>query len=235
MAGAPTRDATGSLAPLQRAITDLYDLRLDVCVDDFACDESLARSLGGEDALRRREVLFVLDDEQGTHVGLYLDEGARRAASQPGAWSRDFESMCLATEGVSHFVLVQFRAEQTAHVRELELELQAEIDKWATSVLAGAGEAIARNEASLLAGNGAGLFRARSRLVRQRLFAESELLDAPGTERGDRYRAATQLASRYTQTLVRAHVERGDLRGLVTELRRFYRLGFVDKLDRCGV
>ena len=176
----------------------------------------------------------MIDDDEGTHVGLYLDASARRIASQPGAWSRDFDAMCLATEGVSHFVLVQFRAEQTAHVRELELELQAEIDKWATSVLAGAGEAIARDAASLLAGNGAGLFRARSRLVRRRLFAHSELLDAPGTERGDRYRAATQLASRYTQTLERAHVERGDLRALVTELRRFYRLGFADKLERCG-
>ncbi|MFN7697637.1 MAG: hypothetical protein ACK6CU_04165 [Deltaproteobacteria bacterium] len=234
MNAAAQEAAACSLVPLQRAITGLYDLSLDVCVDDFACDEPLARSLGGEDAIRRREVLFVVDDEHGTHVGLYLDERARRAASQPGAWSRDFEAMCLATEGVSHFVLVQYRAEQTAHVRELELELQAEIDKWATSVLAGAGEAIARNEAALLAGNGAGLFRARSRLVRQRLFERTELLDAPDTERGARYRAATQLAARYTKALERAHVERADLRGLLTELRRFYRLGFAEKLERCG-
>jgi hypothetical protein len=60
------------------------------------------------------------------------------------------------------------------------------------------------------------------------------LLDAPGTERAERYRAATRLAARYTQSLERAHVERGDLRGLVTELRRFYRLGFAEKLDRCS-
>jgi hypothetical protein len=230
----PSGAPSGSLAPLQRSLTGLYDLEIEVCVDDFACDEMLARSYGGEDAIRRREVLFVVEDEHGTHVGLYVDEAARLAASRPGAWSRDFESMCLATEGVSHFVLVQFRAEQAAHVRELELELQAEVDKWATSVLAGAGDAIARNDATLLAGNGAGLFRVRSRLVRQRLFEQTELLDAPGTERAERYRAATRLAARYTQSLERAHVERGDLRGLVTELRRFYRLGFAEKLDRCS-
>ena len=49
-------DAAPSLASVQQAITSLYDLRLDVCVDDFACDEALARSLGGEDAIQRREI-----------------------------------------------------------------------------------------------------------------------------------------------------------------------------------
>lgn len=226
-------DDDRSLAHVQAALSRVYDLEIAVSVDDFACNEALARSLGGEDAIRRREVLFVVEDEGGSHVGLYVDDAARRDAAQPSAWSRHFESMCLATEGVSHFVLVHFRSEQAAQVRELELELQAEIDKYATSVLAGAGDVLARGNEALLAGNGVALFRARSRLVRQRLFAQSELLDAPGSERAERYRTATQLADRYTRWLERTHVERGDLRGLVTELRRFYRLGFDDKLDRC--
>lgn len=223
-----------SLRHVQDALSRLYDLRLVVCVDDFLCDASLAHELGGEDALRRREVLFVLDDAEGTHVGLYLDEHARAAAAQPSAWSRDFAAMCLATEGVSHFVLVQVRSEQAAQVRELELELQAEIDKYATSVLAGAGEVIGRGGPALLEGCGVGLFRARSRLVRQRLFVEGELLDAPGSERAERYRLAAQLAERYTRWLERSHLERGDLGGLITELRRFYRLSFEDKLERCS-
>ena len=223
-----------SLAHVQDALSRVYDLHLDVCVDDFACDEALARTLGGDDAIRRREVLFVVEDEHGSHVGLYVDDAARADASVPSAWSRHFASMCLATEGVSHFVLVQFRSEQSAQVRELELELQAEIDKYATSVLAGAGEVLARGNEALLAGNGVALFRARSRLVRQRLFEHGTLLDAPGTERAERYRAASQLADRYTRWLERTHVQRGDLRGLVTELRRFYRLGFDEKLARCG-
>ncbi|MBX7196738.1 MAG: hypothetical protein K1X94_32095 [Sandaracinaceae bacterium] len=226
--------APASLAHVQDALSQLYDLRLDVSVDDFACDETLARALGGEDAIARREVLFVIDDELGTHVGLYVDDEARRAAALPGAWGRDFEAMCLATEGVSHFMLVQHRAAQAASVRELELELQAEIDKFASSVLAGASAVIAKGAEALLAGNGVGLLRARSRLVRQRLFEKGELRDAPGTERAERYRAASQLAERYTRQLERAHLARGDVRGLVTELRRFYRLGFDEKLARCG-
>jgi len=232
-----------TLRGVQEALAGLYDLELGVSIDDFVCDEALARALGGEDAIRRREVLFVVDDEAGTHVGLYLSDEARDAATDPGAWRTQFESMCLVAEGVSHFVLVHFRAEHQAPIRELELELQAEVDKYALSLLGDSSlpsepgvaleHAASMRGEGLLAGNGVGLLRERSRHLRRRLFDESELLDAPGTERAERYRAATQLAEAYTRRLERTHVERGDLGALVSELRRFYRLGLAEKLDRC--
>lgn len=237
---------TPTLQNVQDALSSLYDLEVAARVDDFVCDEATARALGGDDAVRRREVLFVLEDEEGTHVGLYLAEDAREAAADPRAWLTRFDAMCLAAEGVSHFVLVQARAAEDRPVREIELELQAEVDKYALGLLDALGflepkigpeGGGLRHEGpsgeALLGGNGVGLLRARSREVRRRLFEDATLIDGPGTERGERYRAATTLAAAYTRQLERKHVDRGNLRDLVKDLRRFYRLGLADKLDRC--
>jgi hypothetical protein len=204
------------LARLQRRITELYDLELAVDVEDFLCDEETARSLGGEDATRRGEVLFVVEEEDGARVALFVDARDRRR----------FSGWCRAAEGVSHFVYVAFRADHALEVSELELELQAEIDKWALGLFGSGGAA--------LAGRGAGLvaLRDRSRRLRARLFARAAYLDEEGTERGDRYRDAVRFASRYAQALETEHVARGRMDELSRELRRFYRLGLREKLER---
>jgi hypothetical protein len=108
-------------------------------------------------------------------------------------------------------------------VSELELELQAEVDKWALGVLAG-------RPMHPLEGFGVGLVRERSLLMRRRLFGGAVLRDEPGSERGQRYERAIRLAHRYTEGLERSHVRRGNLEGLVGELRSFYRLVGEQKL-----
>jgi hypothetical protein len=112
-----------------------------------------------------------------------------------------------------------FRASNDTPVTQLELELQAEVDKYATG---------------LLAGNGVGLIAGRSRALRQRLFTEARFLDDAGTEEGDRYRLATRLAARYTASLEARFIERGDLEAFARELRRFYRLGPREKIEQSG-
>lgn len=220
------------LATLQSRLAALYDLETRLDVDDFVCDDETARAIGGEDATRRGEVLFVVEHGDEARVALWLEPGAREAASLD-AWlehSERFRACCLAAEGVSHFVLIAFRAEHADPVSELELELQAEIDKWALGLLAPFDDA---DRDRLLAGHGVGLvaLRDRSRRLRERLFGEVAYLDAAGTERGDRYRAATRLAARYVRALEHRHVENGRIDALARELRRFYRLGARQKIE----
>jgi hypothetical protein len=218
-----------SLEAIQGRLGALYDLAPGASVTEFLCDAETARTLGGDQAPLRGEVLFVVEDAEGPRVALYVEPSAREVGDEWLGPRERFRACCLATEGVSHFVLVALRAEHGDRVSELELELQAEIDKWALALLAPRGP-------ELLVGRGAGLvaFRERSRRLRARLFEEVGYLDAPGTERGDRYRAATRLAARYTHELERRFVDPGDLAGLTRELRRFYRLGARSKLERLG-
>jgi hypothetical protein len=68
--------------------------------------------------------------------------------------------------------------------------------------------------------------------MRERLFANATLRDPEGSERGDRYRTALRLAARYAAELERRYVDEGELEGLLTELRKFYRLDTGGKLAR---
>jgi hypothetical protein len=129
----------------------------------------------------------------------------------------DFPAVCLATEGVSHFLYLSFRADNDEQVSQLELELQAEVDKYA---------------AGLLAGNGVGAIRARSRALRERLFYRARFLDPPETAEGQRYRLAHRAAARYAAALEARYVDRGRIDELWAELRRFYRMGMRQKLER---
>ena len=226
-----------SLHRVQCALSALYDLEPSANVDDFVCDEVTAQALGGEDALERREVLFVVEDHEEHFVGLYLDPQARIAIETEDAWRGQFDAMCLAAEGVSHFVYVQFRADHHQHVQELELELQAEVDKYVLALL---DERVAHDPHALLEGNGVGILfagfplgklRERSRALRHHLFAEARFIDEAESARGERYRTASKLAGAYAEELERLCVHRG---ALLTELRRFYRLGMRGKVERCG-
>jgi hypothetical protein len=214
------------LVELQRALERLYRLPHGEDVRGFVCDAETTTALAGSETVSRGEALLVLEDGGGCFVGLYVDEGAVERARDPLAWLSEagaFEPSCLVAEGVSHFVMVQYRSAQEVPVSELELELQAEVDKWALGVLAG-------RPMHPLEGFGVGLVRERSRLMRRRLFGDAVLRDAAESEKGQRYERALRLAHRYTGGLERSHVRRGDLGGLLAELRGFYRLVGEHKL-----
>lgn len=219
---------------MQRGLESLYDVALAHDVEDFVVDAEEAREAVGEDAVARREVLLVREDSDGVAVGLYVDADAVRAmrTGQGDVWSDErFDAACLVTEGVSHFVYLLFRAASEGDVSALELELQAEVDKYATGLLAGngAGVVLARERAQRRSD-----LVARSRALRRRLFDEAQLLDGAGTEEGDRYRAAIRLASRFARHLEETYVAHGDLVALSRALRRFYRLGGQAKIAASG-
>ncbi|MCS6799966.1 MAG: hypothetical protein NZ898_15865 [Myxococcota bacterium] len=203
------------LARIEARLRELYDLEPGPPVVQFVCDAETVRASGAEP--ERGEVLLVLEDDQGVHLGLYVDPAAVHAIQHdPDPWQRRFGAASLATEGVSHFVYLTFRATNAEPVSALELELQAEVDKYAVS---------------LLAGWGVGAIRERSRLLRRRLYAEARLRDKEGTPERERYELALRLADRYAQRLEERFVARGDRGAFVRELRRFYRLGLRGKLE----
>jgi hypothetical protein len=213
------------LGRIQRVLARAYDLHLAPDVEQFVCGAELLRAAAGDGAEHRGEVLLVMQDEDGISVGLYLDPVvlARLAGGDP-----DFGSLCLATEGVSHFVYLSFRADNDEQVTQLELELQAEVDQYATGIFDAA------YDSQALAGNGVGAIRARSRALRERLFQGVRFIDPPESVEGERYRVAHRAAARYAAALESRFVDRGRLDDLWTELRRFYRMGGRQKLERAG-
>ena len=125
-------------------------------------------------------------------------------------------------EGVSHFVYVAWNAAFDKPVTLLELELQAEIDKYVLC-------------AWLLREQGAGRF---PRELHRALF-ERVRIDPAAGDRAGLYEAASWYAQRFCGRVARslARGTRTAMRELLTELRRFYRLGNARKLryiERCA-
>jgi len=129
------------------------------------------------------------------------------------------DELCQVVEGVSHFLYLAERARRELPVTQLELEIQAEVDKYVVLVLGG-----------VLSGE-AGFDASRSRAMRARLFEDVVFVHAEGTERGERYRVANDVAARVAHGIERSIVRSGRGEGARDFLRRFYSAGQREKLE----
>lgn len=205
-----------SLQRLQGAIDGLYRLGVAHPVDDF-----LQPMHPDHPEAARRELVLVNEhdgDPPQAEIAVLLDPDVVRVLQGHGVpgLSR-FQAWCLALEAVSHFVLLAFRAANDRPVSQLELELQAEVDKFAVALI---------DRARF---RGPSEAHAISRRLRIALFERIQFFDPPDTPAGRRYRLAHRLASRYAASLERRYVRHGRIGSLVDELREFYRAGMTTK------
>src|SRR5439155_25924487 len=116
-----------------------------------------------------------------------------------------------------HFLYVAVRAAVERPFSALELELQAEVDKYLLALLI----AWATGQPPPETSSG----------LRARLFRDVRFLDDLSREERDRYHTAHAAAQEYAAGLEARYVRHRALADLLGELRRFYRLGCAEKLD----
>ena len=187
---------------IQQHLEAIYGIRCELRVTDCLLDEQQARALGG--TMRAREELLVREEEGQLELGLFL---APELLEQPA----DLGAFCEAAEGVSHFLYLHRAASLDRHVSLLELEAQAEVDKFAICALGAWAAGTAKN-----------LF--------SRLFDEISLRGSLTDQESWRYREANRLARSYCRRLLPVIANRR-LDKLLAELRYAYRLGAEAKLD----
>jgi hypothetical protein len=201
------------LARLQQGLQRMYRIETEVSVDDFVIGDQARRELGVERA--PREQLLVSGEDGEVSLGLFVDERALSNLEQNDPShrldERNLGDFLLAVEGVSHFVYLSWRALHDQRVSALELELQAEVDKYVTCLLCGHID--------------------RSAALRRRLFEEFSFEPDLDDEERMRYRTANSNAQRYSASLERRFVQAGRIADMLGELRRFYRLPLDGKLD----
>jgi hypothetical protein len=199
------------LSRLQLGLEALYRVHTDLSVDAFVIDDAQRRRAGV--ARAPREQLLVREEGGELGLALFVDGAAlanlERNDPNLGLDDANFGDFCLALEGVSHFVYLALCAAGHRRVSALELELQAEVDKFVCCVL--------------LQGGGDEL--------RRRLYRKVRFHDDLDAEERDRYRTANAEAERYAEGLERRYVRRDRVSDMLVELRRFYRMGLDDK---CG-
>ncbi len=164
------------------------------------------------DAWQPEEQLLVREHESILELGLYLAPALLERLQSDDPLTRlhdgNLGDLCLLIEGVSHFLGVAWHARLDRPVTRLELELQAEIDKYVLALL-------------LAARQGRGRV---PRGLHDRLFSTVRIASGLAHNERRRYHRANHYAARYCADLERRHLRRGGPRDLVRELRRFYRL-----------
>jgi len=207
---------------LQSLLKRLYDLDLGYDVADFLVTDRGALRGGPpiNDGRAPEEELLLAQTADGAGVSLYIDPEvlSRLEESDPmGSLTEDnLADYCTALEGVSHFLYSAWRLTDDAPVSLLELETQAEVDKYAATVF-------------LIADQQGGGYPAH---VHSRLFGHVSFDARLEPEQYERYRTANRCAANFCRRLESRFVGRSGARieAMVRELRKFYRLGHTAKL-----
>ena len=124
------------LPELQSRLQSIYQVDPGHQVMDFLItDQQLAARLDDSmNARSNREKLLLAESDDGIDIALYLDAALLEhlAESDPltTLGSDNLGEFLLALEGVSHFLYLTFNAGYDKSVKLVEMELQAEIDKY---------------------------------------------------------------------------------------------------------
>jgi hypothetical protein len=201
------------LRQLQELLERTYDVAPGHDVAEFLLTDRAA--LPDEHrATASDEQLLVAADSAGVALGLFLDPAvlARLSAANPldALNGGNLADCWTALEGVSHFVYLAWNAGHDRPVSLLELELQAEVDKYVVSLL---------------------LLRAQDptrfpRELHRVLFERAHVCPALAGERLGLYQRAHRYAARFCSHIGRLLEPCGrEAQARVkSELRRFYRL-----------
>lgn len=203
------------LRALQGGLESIYRVESELDIRDFLVEEEARTELAPE--RRPKEQVLLRQDGDDVEIGLYVDERTlvNLAANDPRRRldEQNLPDFLLAVEGVSHFVCLSYRARQERPVSCVELELQAEIDKYLVVLL------VAWKQEG-----------EPPRGLRERLFHRIAFHGDLSSEERDRYQLANQAADKYCESLEERYVLPRSLESLLAEVRQFYRKGMSDKL-----
>lgn len=200
---------------VQRGLEALYRVDTGCEVGDFVVGTEYRDELVR--ARRAKEQLLVVEADGELNVALYLEPSVitNLDSHDPSRRLGDHNlgDFLLAIEGVSHFIYTVCCARAERPVSQLELELQAEVDKYVTCLLT------TQPEVEM------------STTLRRRLFEDAAYEPDLDDDEHDRYRVANDNANRYAEWLEETFVARRRIPEMLGELRRFYRQGLAAKLS----
>lgn len=211
------------LREMQALLARLYDAPVEHDVEDFLVrDRGRLAELAGDGAQGETdEQVFVVEDGGNVHIGLFVAPEVIGRLEQSNPLGRlddhNLPDYCTALEGVSHFHYLMWNLSRGRNVSLLELELQADVDKYASAL-------------TLITQQRNGLFPAS---LHTRLFHRVRYLPELSADARRRYEEANRHAARFCRSLQERFLgRRSRPEAFVSELRRFFRCGQQEKLRR---
>ena len=206
------------LSHLQSLLGDIYGVDTPYNVYDFLITDSrLARELHGDHSAREiDEKLLIREQAECAEVALFIRDELlhrlRRNDPRAGLHSENLADFWTVLEGISHFLYYMWNAAREKPITLLEMELQAEVDKFIAT-------------ARLLEAQGVVLPERLHQWLFELPRFDASLSDAELS----RYQSANRYAGKYCVRLAQrlGAPESEELEG---ELRRFYRLSQRGKI-----
>lgn len=202
-----------NIRELYKTLLHFYDLDSQLDIESFIC---LSSPLFGNRIGNRkhaREALFVRENGEDMEIGLYLAPEVLLALESEQPLER-LDAFSCAVEGVSHFLYLTDRAQRERTLSVLELELQAEVDKFLIIHLIAS---------SRRGGAGPELF--------ERQFASCEFDKDLSEDERHRYETASRYAAKHCFTLKDRFFNPLRLAELISTSRDFFHLGLRGKLS----
>ena len=180
-------------------------------VTQFQIDQKQLELVTGGSLRSADEWVLARSSEDGLDLAVFVADNHLQALESAGSLAEAavgaFPAFCAATEGVSHFLMLVERARREEPVTMLELEAQAEVDKFVCASL---------HHPNL------------SNEWWEMLFRESSLAMDLEPEEVDRYQEAGRLAAGFCIALDQAP----NVDALLQLLRRFWRDSGAQRLER---
>ena len=208
---------------VQHQLESLYGIGLPQRVEDYLIGKKEAEGYLTQQYGKMPKELFLVrkSEESSVEVALFLDMQLLSNLKKNNPFislnDRNFADFCILIEGVSHFVYFLWKAHHDVPITQLEMELQAEIDKFLMLFF-------------YLRSDNAPEFPQK---LLEALFEDFRLIDKLSEESEGRYLTASSLASRYCYNLqkkFRSLNDENQIRQMLEEIRQFYNLSQEDKI-----
>ena len=191
---------------IQQQLQVIYDIDTDYRVSDFVIsDINLVQRLS--DQAQTRETVLIHQQDDTLNLSVYLDHSL---VNDMG----NVDNYCQVLEGVSHFLYIIHNAAHDRAVTKLELELQAEVDKFIF----------------MLQEHETHRDQDTARDLHRDLFEKVSFVSFTDPQDHQRYADANFYAAKLCRDLLHRHQLEPGWKTMNRELRRFYRLSLQDKL-----
>lgn len=207
------------LSKLQRHLANIYRADTGYDVADFLItDRSLATALGAGNLLANtEETVLLVQDEDELELSVFLDKQLLSRVDRfdplKKLQAEQLDDLWRVLEGISHFNYIAWSATRDRSVTLLELEMQAEVDKFVSTWLLA------------LSQDGCDFAHQLHSWLFEKVSFNPDLTE----DQLQRYRMANDFAARFCHGLKRRMQQ--NRRAGMRELRRFYRLSQSEKIS----
>lgn len=203
----------------QEQLQTIYEIEVGHSVNDFLItNKLLADHLSADNSCNNNERLLISEYQDGLDLSLYISADVYKHIenSHPINLVKEgrYSEFCLMIEGVSHFLYVVWNASHQRQVTLLEMELQAEIDKFILM------QSLIDNDSKSDSINN----------LRNWLFESNTYDSELGSNELERYEQANYYAGKYCMALQQSYKLSGLNQELLNDLRRLYRMNQQGKM-----